>query len=120
MLLGLRTVIYAAPDLARAKAFYSELLGIDPYFAEPFYIGFSVSGYELGLDPDAETPTGPGGATAYWGVADIEEAMRHLQSVGATGAAAINDVGEGIRVAVLSDPFGNALGVIQNPHFKAS
>ena len=38
MLLGLRTVIYRAPDLARAKAWYSALLGVAPYFDEPFYV----------------------------------------------------------------------------------
>jgi predicted enzyme related to lactoylglutathione lyase len=57
---------------------------------------------------------------AYWGVADIEAAVRHLQAVGASEEAAISDVGDGIRVAVLSDPFGNAFGVIQNPHFKTA
>ncbi len=34
---GLRTVIYPAPDLAVAKERWSDLLGIEPYFDEPFY-----------------------------------------------------------------------------------
>ncbi len=51
MFLGLRTVIYPAPDLAAAKAWYTRLLGVEPYFDEPFYVGFSVAGYELALGP---------------------------------------------------------------------
>ena len=90
------------------------------YYDQPYYVGFNVGGYELGLDPDtASTRPGPGGSVAYWGVADIDAAVRHLQAVGATRAGTIGGVGEGIRVAVLDDPFGNAFGVIQNPHFKA-
>ena len=53
MLLGLRTIIYPAPDLAKAKQWYSDVLGMQPYFDEPFYVGFSVGGFELGLIPDA-------------------------------------------------------------------
>src|SRR5439155_548803 len=52
MILGLRTVIYHVPDLERATAWYSSVFGVQPYFDEPFYVGFNVGGYELGLDPD--------------------------------------------------------------------
>jgi catechol 2,3-dioxygenase-like lactoylglutathione lyase family enzyme len=38
--LGLRTEIYHAPDLAKAKAWYSSVLGFPPYFDQPFYVGF--------------------------------------------------------------------------------
>src|ERR1043165_6639828 len=78
MLLGLRTVIYKAPDLAGAKAWYSDVFGITPYFDEPFYVGFNIGGYELGLDPDTDTRPGPGGATAYWGVADLDAVLAHV------------------------------------------
>lgn len=88
MLKGLRTVIYRAGDLSKAKTWYAAVLGIEPYFAESFYVGFNVGGFELGLDP------------------------------GATPHRQIQDVGGGIRVASVIDPFGNILGVIENPHFK--
>jgi hypothetical protein len=29
----------------------------------------------------------------------------------------VREVGGGIRVATVKDPFGNVLGIIQNPHF---
>ena len=50
--LGLRTAIYHAPDLGKVKSWYSRILGFEPYFDRPFYVGFNVGGYELGLDPD--------------------------------------------------------------------
>jgi predicted enzyme related to lactoylglutathione lyase len=118
MLLGLRTVTYHAPDLAAAKAWYSEMLGSGPYFDEPFYVGFNVGGYELGLHPDPDPAlTGLGGAVPYWGVPDAAAAYQRLVDLGAESVSAVQEVGEGIKVAVLKDPFGNALGIIENPHF---
>ena len=43
-LLGLRTIIYPAPDLAEMKRWWTALLGQDPYFDQPFYVGYSVGG----------------------------------------------------------------------------
>jgi catechol 2,3-dioxygenase-like lactoylglutathione lyase family enzyme len=115
---GLRTVIYHAPDLAKARAWYAEALGMEPYFDQPFYVGFNVGGYELGLDPDAaSTPGGNAGAVAYWGVSNAEQSFRRLVSLGATGRSAPQEVGEGIRVATVLDPFGNIFGIIENPNF---
>jgi predicted enzyme related to lactoylglutathione lyase len=118
-LLGLRTVIYSAPDLGRAKEWYSKMLGIEPYFDEPFYVGFNVGGYELGLDPNGKH-VGPGGSIAWWGVASIDEAMSHMASAGAEIVEAAHDVGGGIKVGSVADPFGNIVGVIENPHFDPS
>ena len=79
MLQGLRTVIYGVADIAAAKAWYSTMLAITPYFDEPFYVGFNVGGYELGLDPAAPVGMGvPNGPVAYWGVANAETAMQQL------------------------------------------
>ena len=52
--LGLRTCIYPVPDLAAAKAWYARAFGVEPYFDEPFYVGFEIGGYELGLIPAQE------------------------------------------------------------------
>jgi predicted enzyme related to lactoylglutathione lyase len=118
MFLGLRTVIYHAPDLARAKAWYADAFGTPPYFDEPFYVGFNIGGFELGLDPDAGHVTVGNNAVAYWGVADIDEAHAHLIARGAATRHAVSDVGDGIKVATVTDPFGNVIGLIQNPHFQ--
>ena len=116
---GLRTVIYHAPDLAKARAWYAKVLGIEPYFDQPFYVGFNVAGYELGLDPDSSsTPGGNGGVAAYWGVSEAAAELARLIELGATERSALQEVGEGIRVATVFDPFGNIFGIIENPHFK--
>ena len=121
MMLGLRTVIYRVPDLDAAKAWYTEAFGVAPYFDEPFYVGFSVGGYELGLDPDPSgAKAGAGGVVAYWGVPDIDEAVAHFTRVGGSVASPVQDVGGDIRVATIADPFGNPVGLIQNPHFTAA
>lgn len=115
-LLGLRTVIYAAPNLKQTRDWYTQVLGKTPYFDEPFYVGFSVGGYELGLDPSL-TPA-DGSTLSYWGVTDIEATHAHFLRHGATAHSPIADVGGGIRVAAVRDPFGNVVGLIENPHFK--
>ena len=115
---GLRTVIYAVEDLAKAKAWYTEALGKPPYFDQPFYVGFNVGGFELGLDPDTSAVTRGNNAVAYWGVADARAAYARLLAAGAREHRAVQDVGDGILVGTVTDPFGNVLGVIQNPHFK--
>ncbi len=121
MFLGLRTVVYDVGDLGRAKEWYSDVLGFDPYFDEPFYVGFNVGGFELGLHPaEGGAAPGQGGTVVYWGVHDIQTAVSRLLELGATVHGEIQDVGEGIRVASVVDPFGNLLGVIENPHFELS
>ena len=118
MPLGLRTTIYHVPDLERAKSFYAEAFEVEPYFDEPFYVGFDIGGYELGLDPDPSSGSaGAGGSVAYWGVQPIADALAHFESVGASVVSPIQEVGGGIRVATLADPFGNQIGLIENPHF---
>ena len=117
MLLGLRTAIYHTPDITEGKLWYTRVLGAAPYFDQPFYVGFNINGYELGLHPDQDAP-GRGGGLAYWRVADIDRAVEHFVAAGATLTAAVQDVGDGIKVAAVDDPFGNKIGLIENPHFK--
>jgi predicted enzyme related to lactoylglutathione lyase len=117
MLLGLRTVIYPAKDLDAAKAWFTRLTGAAPYFDQPFYVGFNVGGYELGLLP-ADDPGGDAEATTYWGCEDIDAEVRRVGALGATLLSPAKDVGEGIRVAVVVSPMGDRIGLIENPHFK--
>jgi catechol 2,3-dioxygenase-like lactoylglutathione lyase family enzyme len=112
---GLRTVIYPAPDLAAAKAWWTGLLGFEPYFDEPFYVGFEVAGYELGLHPDADPADGP---VTYWGVEDLEAAVDAVLAAGGAPHTPPQDVGGGIRTAVTRTATGAPLGLIVNPHFS--
>ena len=118
MFQGLRTVIYRVPDLPRAKAWYTAAFGIQPYFDEPFYVGFNIGGYELGLDPNASEVSVGNNTVTYWGVPDIVAAHDRLIQYGASAREAITDVGCGIKVAAVADPFGNLIGIIENPHFS--
>ncbi|HEX5853721.1 MAG TPA: hypothetical protein VFY36_11585 [Solirubrobacteraceae bacterium] len=113
--MGLRTIIYPAPDLEEAKRWFTDLLGIEPYFDEPFYVGYNIGGYELGLNPDMPMQDGP---MTYWGVLDADAGMEWLLSHGATQRSAVHDVGDGIRVASADSPSGSPIGIIENPHFK--
>ena len=116
---GLRTVVYAAPDLKRAKDWYSRALGIEPYFDEAYYVGFNVGGFELALDPSRPVTRPAGtGPVAYWGVDDVEGELKRLVGLGATLHAPFQDVGGGVQVGTVLDPFGNALGLIYNPRFE--
>ena len=117
--LGLRTAKYTARNLAEARDWYARVLGFGPYFDEPFYVGFNVGGYELGLVPDEQAPAVRGEAgVAYWGVSSADSAFARLLDLGATAVEPVEDVGGGIRVATVRDPFGNLVGVIENPFFK--
>jgi len=117
MFLGLRTAIYGAKELARTKDWYTQALGKPPYFDQPFYVGFNVGGFELGLDPNASPATA---AVAYWGVDDARASFDRLIELGATAHHDVQEVGGGIKVASVRDPFGNILGIIENPHFPAT
>jgi predicted enzyme related to lactoylglutathione lyase len=118
MFLGLRTAIYPVSDLPKAKLWYEQVLGVKPYFDEPFYVGFTVGGFELGLLPDG-TP-GIAGPQPLWGVPNANAAFERLLQLGATELEPVTAVGEGIKVAAVQDPFGNRLGIIENPHFNPS
>lgn len=116
---GLRTAIYAVAELAKAKAWYAEVLERAPYFDEEFYVGFNVGGFELGLvpEPDATSERASAGVP-FWGVRDAEAAYARLVSLGGTDHEPVQDVGGGVKIGAVRDPFGNVLGVVENPHFR--
>jgi predicted enzyme related to lactoylglutathione lyase len=113
---GLRTVIYPSPDLDAAKGWWSDVLGIEPYFDQPFYVGFEVAGYELGLLPDGDPADG---ALVYWAVDDVAAAMDEAAEAGASVHVPASDVGDGIVTGSVRTPSGAILGLIRNPHFRA-
>jgi catechol 2,3-dioxygenase-like lactoylglutathione lyase family enzyme len=112
---GLRTVIYPVTDLAASKAWWSELLGFGPYFDEPFYVGFEVAGYELGLLPDSNPSDG---ALTFWAVDDVAAAVAAALTVGSVQHTPVSEVGGGIVTATVRIPDGSVVGFIYNPHFS--
>ena len=120
MFQGLRSVIYGVTDIAAAKDWYASVLGIAPYFDQPFYVGFNVGGFELGLDPNAAVGNGElNGPIAYWGIAKADAAMQQILALGGREVEAVHDVGDSIYLGTVCDPFGNVFGIIENPHFGA-
>jgi lactoylglutathione lyase len=116
--LGLRTLIYHVTDLQKATEWYKSILGFEPYFDTPYYVGFNVGGYELGLHPAKDGLVTGDNAGVYWGVENVDETYKALLAAGATEWEKPGDVGEGIIVAAVKDPWGNVFGIIYNPHFK--
>ncbi len=113
---GLRSLIYPSPDVTTAKEWWEGFLGFAPYFDEPFYVGFNVGGYELGIMASEDE----GGPTTYWAVDDVVIAVAEATSHGAVVREEPTDVGEGIVVASVINPLGQLVGLIFNPHFAAS
>jgi hypothetical protein len=114
---GLRTVIHPVADLGAAKAWWTDLLGTGPYFDEPFYVGYEVGGYELGLLPNSDPADG---ALVYWGVPDVRSAVAAAMAAGATEHVAESNVGDDIVTATVRTPQGSIVGFIYNPHFRAT
>ena len=128
MLRGLTTISYWADDVPAAVRWYTEVLGVEPYFARPdaerpAYVEWRIGDYqhELGVIDRAYAPAGtrqgPGGVVAYWHVDDVEAAVERLLALGATAHEAPVDRGEGFITATVIDPFGNILGLMYNPHY---
>lgn len=118
-ILGLRTTIYKVGDINKAKEWYAKAFGAQPYFDEPFYVGFEIGGYELGLQPEEKPAKNKAeSVVAYWGVDDVNAEFNRFIAQGASAFEQPEEVGGGIIVATLKDPWGNIIGLIYNPHFK--
>ena len=125
MLRGLTTVTYVADDLTAARAWYADLLGVEPYFSKEHqgqlaYLEWRLGDHqhELGLlDRRFVPPGGQGTAVTYWAVDDVEAAHRRLLDLGATPHLPVTTQGEGFVTASVVDPFGNVLGVMYNQHY---
>lgn len=111
---GLNLIVYPVKDIARAKTLYSEVLGLEPYAAQPYYVGFRVGEQEIGLDPNghAKGMTGP---IAYVDVDDIHSRLQSLLKAGARERQGVTDVGGGKLIAWVEDADGNLIGLQQPP-----
>ncbi|MBG0833341.1 VOC family protein [Planomonospora sp. ID67723] len=129
MLRGLTTVSFYADDLEAAKRWYTELLGLEPYFnrhgpdGSLGYVEFRLGDYqhELGIIDSRYAPwrpsSGPAGAIVYWHVDDVQAVFEKLLAMGAVEHDRPVDRGKGFVTASVTDPFGNILGVMYNPHY---
>ena len=110
---GIKTVLHPVSDLAAAKVVYTALLGGPPQADSDYYVGFDVAGQHIGLVPGGG-PQGMTSPVAYWHVPDIEAKLAEVTAAGATVKEPPRDVGGGRRVATITDPDGNVLGLLQD------
>lgn len=118
LFLGLRTTIYRVKELNKAKEWYEKAFGTAPYFDEPFYVGFNIRGYELGLLPEEGHTSKAENVMSYWGVEDIHDTYNRLIQLGAIEHETPTNYGGELMVASVKDPWNNAIGFIFNPYFK--
>ena len=111
---GIRTVIYPVKDIAQAKTLYSQLLGIEPFMDEAYYVGFKVGDQEIGLDPNGHNQ-GMTGPVGYYHVNDIKKSLQLLLDAGARAQQEVKDVGRGKLIASVKDTDSNIIGLIQLP-----
>ncbi|SEF25178.1 hypothetical protein SAMN05421837_1021041 [Amycolatopsis pretoriensis] len=124
MLRGMATVSYFADDHTAARAWYTEFLGIEPYFERPGYAEFRIGDHqhELGVIDRKYVPAsmgGPSGEIVYWHVDDLDATVARLKELGAKEYEPITERGPGFVTASVVDPFGNVLGVMTNAHYLA-
>jgi len=121
---GVSTVSFFAADHVAARRWYTEFLGVEPYFERPGYVEFRVGDYqhELGIIdskyvPGTESSDGRAGVIVYWHVDDIDAVLKRAVAMGAAQLEAPQDRGHGFSTATAVDPFGNILGIMYNPHY---
>ncbi len=118
--LGLRTTIYKTNELSKAKLWYSRAFETSPYFDEDFYVGFNIGGFELGLLPETDSNASKtDNVLSYFLFLSFLSTFSHLIEVGAAVHEQPTNVGGELWVASVKDPWGNVIGIIYNPEFKA-
>jgi predicted enzyme related to lactoylglutathione lyase len=106
-------VVYPAADLPKAKQFFRELTGTDPYIDSAYYVGYKNGDMEIGIDPHGSQYGA--GAIAFWTVSDIAASVKSLVAAGGSVVQDITDVGYGMLVARIKDPGGALVGLRQPP-----
>ncbi|HEX6355059.1 VOC family protein [Actinophytocola sp.] len=128
MFRGFATISYFADDMTAAETFYTQLLGIPPYFrrdadGQTAYIEYRIGDYqaELGIIHSRFAPygppAGPAGVIMQWHVDDLPATLNRLLELGAKELQGITPRGEGFVTASVVDPFGNIIGIMTNPHY---
>jgi predicted enzyme related to lactoylglutathione lyase len=111
---GIRLFVYPVKNIAGAKTLYRQLLGVEPYVDQAYYVGFRIGDQEIGLDPNGHNQ-GMTGPVGYWQVEDIRQSLQSLLDAGAQIQQEVKDVGGGRLTAWVKDADGNVTGLMQSP-----
>jgi predicted enzyme related to lactoylglutathione lyase len=131
MLQGLTTVNLISADVPATVAWYTELLGVQPYFVRPEQGPPAYVEFRLGPDEDelgildsrfaAHPATSrPAGAVVYWHVDDVAAAVDRAIALGATAHDPVIVREAGFVTGSIIDPFGNVIGLMHSPHWLAA
>lgn len=125
---GMTTMVLTAEDVDGATEWYSDFLGIAPYFRQPeecpaAYVEFRIGADEdeLGITNRTYSPEGTTSGSSsitYWYVDDVEAALAELVAHGAKTHMPVTPRGPEFVTASVIDPFGNVLGLMYSPHWS--
>ncbi len=103
-----KLLVFPVKDIDHATTFYTKLLGVAPYVASSYYVGYKVGELEVGLDPNSDV-----GPIGYVDVDDINSSLVEMTRVGAEIVQDVKGVGGGLLVAQVKDADGNVVGLRQ-------
>lgn len=121
------TVFLFVSDLERSRAFYQQLLGVEPtHHRDGMMAQFEVGETHLRLHSDASATWLPAGATKgvglglHLGVTGIDDQWRRLQALGVPVPEEPTTLHTGIRKFALKDPDGYQVELVEPPAGGAS
>jgi predicted enzyme related to lactoylglutathione lyase len=107
---GVKTIIYPVKDVGQSKTLFRNLLGVEPYADQPYYVGFKIGDQDIGLVPNGTNA----GMTAFYHVDDIKSSLQILLDADSEIIQDIKNVGGGRLIASVKDKDGNIIGLVQN------
>jgi len=109
---------YPVTDFGKARKFYGEILGLKEeasfeHEGELGWLEYDVAGQTLALaKASGDWQPNPNGGGACLEVADLDQAVAHLEANGVRFVMGIQDYPV-CRIALISDPDGNTLALHQ-------
>lgn len=106
----------AGRDLAGLTGFYSELFGWKVDADNPMGYGMVDTGTTTGIPGGiAARDDGPEYVSVYVEVPDLPAALARAEELGAKVVQPVTQVPSGPTIAMITDPEGHRLGLLQNP-----
>jgi catechol 2,3-dioxygenase-like lactoylglutathione lyase family enzyme len=107
-------VAYPATDLARSRAFYEGVLGLEPGMTMDeggqFWVEYEIGPHTLGIGNEPFLKPSAQGPQLVLEVADFDDTIAHLKSHRVPFAVEPFEMAS-CRAAVILDPDGNSLGI---------
>jgi len=113
MILRMWDVTFTVADLDRAVDFYENVLGLQKKYQFSTYAGFDCGGVEIGLVPGRKVKIQEEAPCVDFLVWDVDEAHRRLGQQGVRFLKEPHDTPWGGRIALLTDPDGHPLQLVQ-------